>query len=241
MTVTTFAEGTQTAVIGTEHFLSSPNVAGKFTLALDLSNMASGDVLEIRAYKMAKSGGTSRAMWYQMFSGAQPSYALILVSQVILNSLTDANALRFSIKQTFGTGKNYDWNVQLENDTATAGSLAAQAQTDVRSALTAQGYTAARAPNLDNADAAVSSRLASASYTAPDSAATIASAVWSSILENGQTATWMFRVMFSALAGLVSGADVNVPKFRDMANTKNRIDAVTDANGNRSIVTLDGS
>ena len=39
----------------------------------------------------------------------------------------------------------------------TVGSLATQAQTDVRSAMTAQGYTEARADKLDNLDVAVSS------------------------------------------------------------------------------------
>jgi hypothetical protein len=36
--------------------------------------------------------------------------------------------------------------------------------------MTAQGYTTTRATNLDNIDVAVSTRLASASYTAPDNA-----------------------------------------------------------------------
>jgi len=57
------------------------------------------------------------------------------------------------------------------------GSLAAQAQTDVKSALTSQGFTTGRATNIDNLDALVSSRLASGSYTVPPSAATIANAV----------------------------------------------------------------
>jgi len=38
---------------------------------------------------------------------------------------------------------------------------------------------------------------------------------------------------------MASGLDTNTPKYRDIANTKNVIDATTDANGNRSAVTLD--
>ena len=41
-------------------------------------------------------------------------------------------------------------------------------QADAAAALTAQGYTTLRAPKLDDLDAAVSSRLATTGYTAPD-------------------------------------------------------------------------
>jgi len=51
----------------------------------------------------------------------------------------------------------------------------------VQTGLTAQGYTTARAAKLDNADVATSTRLASASYTAPPSAATNATAVRSEL------------------------------------------------------------
>jgi hypothetical protein len=118
MTNVTYASGTQTASIGTEHFLSSPNAAGDFQLHLDLSNMAAGDVLEVRAYKMTIASGTSRAMWFHAFYGAQPAYALVVISEWIANALTDTNAVRFSITQTFGTGRGYAWNVIQRNDAA---------------------------------------------------------------------------------------------------------------------------
>jgi len=51
----------------------------------------------------------------------------------------------------------------------------------VQTGMTAQGYTTARAAKLDNADVATSTRLASASYTAPPSAATNATAVRSEL------------------------------------------------------------
>lgn len=49
------------------------------------------------------------------------------------------------------------------------------------------------------------------------------------------------RLMMSALLAKVSGCDVNSPVFRDIGDTKNRITATTDAYGNRTSVTLDGS
>ncbi len=51
----------------------------------------------------------------------------------------------------------------------------------VQTGMTAQGYTTARAAKLDNADVATSTRLASASYTTPPSAATNATAVRSEL------------------------------------------------------------
>jgi hypothetical protein len=48
----------------------------------------------------------------------------------------------------------------------------------VTSGMTSQGYTTARASRLDYLDVAVSSRLASADYTAPPTTTGIASAVW---------------------------------------------------------------
>ena len=111
MAVTAHASGTQTAVIGTEHFLTSPNVAGTFTLHVDTVNMASGDTLELRIYQMVLTGGTQRVAYYDSWSDAQSADDLIKISVPISNELTDTNALRFSLKQTAGTGRNFPWKV----------------------------------------------------------------------------------------------------------------------------------
>jgi hypothetical protein len=109
--LTAFASGTQTAVIGTEHFLSSPNQVGVYTLHVDTVNMAAGDVLELRAYQMILTGGTQRVVYFVMYSGVQPTDDVIKISVPISNELTDTNSLRFSLKQTFGTGRDYPWKV----------------------------------------------------------------------------------------------------------------------------------
>lgn len=112
MAVTAFASGTQSATVTTEHFLSSPNVAGVYTLHVDLVNMVSGDVVEIRVYQMVLTGGTQRVvMTPYIFYGAQPTDGLIQVFGPIANELTDTNSLRFSLKQTFGTSRNFPWKV----------------------------------------------------------------------------------------------------------------------------------
>lgn len=113
MAVTAHATGTlSTTGGGTEDFLTSPNVAGTFTLHVDLNDMASGDVIEVRVYQMVLTGGTQRVCYVTRREGAQPTDDKILISVPVSNELTDANSLRFSIKQTFGTaGISLPWKV----------------------------------------------------------------------------------------------------------------------------------
>lgn len=101
----------------TEDFLSSPNEQGRFTLQLDLNDMAAGDVIEVRAYKMVRASGTQRVCAFTAYYGAQPAYGLVVIPfDGIDNSLTDANALRYSITQTFGTaGISIPWTVLKED------------------------------------------------------------------------------------------------------------------------------
>lgn len=119
--ITTYASGTlSTTGGGTEDFLSSPNVQGTFALQLDLNDMAAGDVIEVRAYKMVLTGGTQRVVAFTAYYGAQEAHKLIVIPfDPIFNSLTDSNAVRFSIKQTFGTaGISLPWTV-LKDDALT--------------------------------------------------------------------------------------------------------------------------
>ena len=111
MSVSAYASGTQSATVTTEHFLSSPNVGGTFTLHVDTVNMVAGDVLELRVYQMILTGGTQRVAYYARFDGAQPTDDLIKISVPISNELTDTNSLRFSLKQTNGTSRNFPWKV----------------------------------------------------------------------------------------------------------------------------------
>lgn len=51
----------------------------------------------------------------------------------------------------------------------------------------------------------------------------------------------MMRILLAAVAGKVSGAETSSISFRDNADSKNRIVATTDVDGNRTSVTLDAS
>jgi hypothetical protein len=109
--VTAFATGTLASNVGSEDFLSSPNVAATYTLHVDTVNMVDGDVIELRVYQMVLTGGTQRVAYYARYDGAQPTDDLIKISVPISNELTDANSLRFSLKQTYGTSRSYPYKV----------------------------------------------------------------------------------------------------------------------------------
>ena len=68
-----------------------------------------------------------------------------------------------------------------------------------------------------------------------------ADAVWDEPLESGYTAREVVRVMSAALAGKLSGAATTNVVIRDITDTKDRIDATVDQDGNRSAVALDVS
>ena len=106
-----YASGTQSATVTTEHTLTDVNVAGTYTLHVDTVNMVANDVLELRVYQMTLTAGTHRMLYTGRFYGAQPVDDIIKVSLPIQNDLTDSISLRFSLKQTFGTSRNFPWKV----------------------------------------------------------------------------------------------------------------------------------
>lgn len=95
----------------TEHFLSSPNVAGVYTLHVDTNAMVAGDVLELRIYQMVLTAGTQRLAEPGVFTYYGAQTVLIKICGPIGNELTDTNALRFSLKQTLGTSRSFPWKV----------------------------------------------------------------------------------------------------------------------------------
>lgn len=101
----------QTFALGTEFVILDVAVAGAFQLELDKTNLAAGDVLEIRIYNIVLTGGSRRVMYFQSFAGAQPTDDMCAVSVPASNDLTDSGSLRFTLKQTFGIARAFDWKV----------------------------------------------------------------------------------------------------------------------------------
>jgi len=69
--------------------------------------------------------------------------------------------------------------------------------------------------------------------------ANVSDAVWDALCETGITNREALRVVLSALAGKLSGAPAGPIVIRNTTDSKNRIVATVDANGNRTGVTLD--
>lgn len=90
-----------------------------------------------------------------------------------------------------------------------------------------------------NLDATVSSRLATAGYTAPPSAATIADAVHDEVVDGVTTFRESTRLHNSAMGGKASGLETATAVYRDLADTKDRVTATVDADGNRTAVVRD--
>jgi hypothetical protein len=63
--------------------------------------------------------------------------------------------------------------------------------------------------------------------------------LWARQVEAGFTAEELMRLMAAALAGKISGAATTEVSIRDVTDTKDRIVATVDADGNRSVVVLD--
>lgn len=62
---------------------------------------------------------------------------------------------------------------------------------------------------------------------------------WATVIEGTYTAEELLRLMAAAMAGKVSGAGTVTVTIRDVSDTKDRIVATVDADGNRSAITLD--
>lgn len=248
-TTSSIANGTQTAVISTEHTLSTQTGAKSYRLKVNLSNLTNGDIVELRAKSKVLTGGSEALLWYAAFSNV-PANPVVMSPEI-----PSDYSLTVTLKQTAGTGRQFEWelmevgiadvtqwNGSAPNNLisgrvdASAGAVAsgaitssafgtgaidanafAQAAADktwstTSRTLSAFGFSVTVGTNndktgyalsaagvqaiwdaltsalttvgsigkllVDNINATISSRLASASYSAPPSAATVAGAVW---------------------------------------------------------------
>lgn len=97
--------GTQTASISTEHTLSTRTSARTYVLLVDLSNLAAGDTVELRAKVKVLSSSTTRQAYVETFTGDQTDDAFISIP------IPTAHSCSFTLKQTAGTGRSFDWSV----------------------------------------------------------------------------------------------------------------------------------
>ena len=129
--------------------------------------------------------------------------------------------------------------VEIAGQTVTA--AAAVTFPSTVSSLTAAGVRSELAVELGRIDTTIGSRLASASYTTPPTSAAIADAVLDDAVEGSETLRQAVRLIRAAAVGKLSGAATTEITIRDAADTKARITATVDSNGNRSAVTTDAT
>jgi hypothetical protein len=69
----------------------------------------------------------------------------------------------------------------------------------------------------------------------------IADAVLEKVIEGTLTVEEMLRIFMAVLAGKSTGGGTTTVAFRDVADTKDRVEAEVDTSGNRTSITLDPS
>ncbi len=106
MALSSLQNGTQTATISTEHTLGSAvATASTCILSVNTSNMANGDVLEIRAKTKVLTGGSEATYLLASYANVQGEPVKMTIPIPTLYSLT------FTLKQTAGTGRAFEWNI----------------------------------------------------------------------------------------------------------------------------------
>lgn len=98
--------GTQAATLDTEHTLGSEETTDAYyQLLVDTSAMANGDVLVLRAKVKVKTAGTARLVARATFRDAQEQPAALSIP------IPNIYGLTFTLEQTDGTGRSYDWSI----------------------------------------------------------------------------------------------------------------------------------
>jgi hypothetical protein len=130
-------------------------------------------------------------------------------------------------------------------NTLTAAATAADFTTEVTSGLAQEATLATVAGYLDTEVAAIKAKTDSlpASPAATGAAMTLTAgavdAILDDVVEGTTTVREMLRGFAAALMGKASGLATTTAVYRDIGDTKDRLTATVDADGNRTAVTLD--
>lgn len=106
MTVLVNTSGSQTATISTEHTLATVSSAAVLALAVDLSAMAAGDVVELRIYGKARTGDTERLLHRGSYGPIPPPVPLVMSVPIV-----SPHHFKATLKQTAGTGRAFPWAI----------------------------------------------------------------------------------------------------------------------------------
>ncbi len=106
MTWTLSQSGTTSALtVGTETTLATDTNNGTFVLEVDTSNLALGDLLEIRVYTITLSGGTLTQAWKGTYQHAQ------INNHKVSPPIASDQSCKCTLKQAAGTGRTFAWKM----------------------------------------------------------------------------------------------------------------------------------
>lgn len=107
MALTSAANGTQTAVVNTEHSLSIQTTVGFYQLSVNLTNMVNGDIVELRLKGKTLTGDTAEEIYYAIYANDQGSSPIVESPPVSVLYSIEA-----TLKQTAGTARTFPWNLK---------------------------------------------------------------------------------------------------------------------------------
>lgn len=102
---TSESEGSQTAVIDTEHTLDTITTAGTYVLTVDTNAMVLGDKLTLRGKVKVRSTGTTRTIYTGTYAHVQEN---IVAASIPIPTVSECV---FTLEQTDGTGRAFPWEV----------------------------------------------------------------------------------------------------------------------------------
>lgn len=105
MALANVSNGTQTATLDTEHTLATVTTGKTCVLLVDTVNLANGDVVILRAKVKTLTGSTEALAYMATFAHVQNDPVKISVPVPALYSV------KFTLEQTDGTGRSFDWSV----------------------------------------------------------------------------------------------------------------------------------
>lgn len=269
-TVTAAGTAWNSGAIGASTLATDTITAAKIAAdAIGASELAADAVTEIATGVWANATRTvSAATNITSTGGTVPITAGGLVSSDVTAISTDTTAANNAESFFDGTGYAGTNNVIPTVTTVTNGvtvttnndktgyALSSAGVQAIWDALTSALTTVGSIGKLlvDNINATISSRLASASYTAPDNAgitqiqsdiAALNDISAADVLAAGDIDGYSLeeaqKLQLAAMAGKVSGAATTTVTIKAADDSKARITATVDSDGNRSALTLDAS
>ena len=102
---TSNSNGSQTAVISTEHTLGTITTSGSFVIGIDSNAMVLGDELVLRVKVKVRSVGTTRLAYEATYAHVQGEPIIVSIP------VASTNEIVFTLEQTAGTGRAFPWEI----------------------------------------------------------------------------------------------------------------------------------